>query len=66
MQYTICNVPGTLDKALRSSARERGKSLNEVTIAALARVQAFTAIAAASAIWAISPGHGAKIWGCRF
>jgi hypothetical protein len=37
MQYTIRNVPGTLDAALRRAARERGKSLNEVTIEALAR-----------------------------
>jgi hypothetical protein len=34
MQY---NVPHTLDKALRKTARERGKSLNEVVIEALAR-----------------------------
>jgi hypothetical protein len=37
MQYTIRNVPGTLDEALRRVARERGKSLNEVAIEALAR-----------------------------
>ena len=37
MQYTIRNVPRTLDEALRRVARERGKSLNEVTIEALAR-----------------------------
>ena len=37
MQYTIRNVPRTLDEALRRAARERGKSLNEVTIEALAR-----------------------------
>jgi len=37
MQYTIRNVPGTLDEALRKAARQRGKSLNEVTIEALAR-----------------------------
>lgn len=37
MQYTIRNVPDVLDKALRRSARERGKSLNEVTVEALAR-----------------------------
>lgn len=37
MQYTIRNVPGTLDDALRRAARERGKSLNEVAIEALAR-----------------------------
>jgi hypothetical protein len=37
MQYTIRNVPGALDEALRRAARERGKSLNEVAIEALAR-----------------------------
>jgi len=37
MQYTIRNVPETLDDALRRAARERGKSLNEVAIEALAR-----------------------------
>lgn len=37
MQFTIRNVPDTLDEALRRAARERGKSLNEVAIEALAR-----------------------------
>jgi plasmid stability protein len=37
MQYTIRNVPDYLVAALRVSARERGKSLNEVAIEALAR-----------------------------
>jgi len=37
MQYTIRNVPDYLDDALRGSAREQGKSLNEVAIEALAR-----------------------------
>jgi len=37
MQYTIRNVPETVDDALRRVARERGKSLNEVLIEALAR-----------------------------
>jgi plasmid stability protein len=37
MQYSIRNVPDTLDAALRRAARERGKSLNEVAIEALAR-----------------------------
>jgi len=37
MQYTIRNVPVTLDKTLRRVARERGRSLNEVAIEALAR-----------------------------
>ena len=37
MQYTIRNIPNILDAALRRVARERGKSLNEVAIEALAR-----------------------------
>ena len=37
MQYTIRNVPEALDEALRRTARERGESLNEVAIEALAR-----------------------------
>ncbi len=37
MQYTIRNVPDYLDAALRVSAREQGKSLNEAAIEALAR-----------------------------
>jgi len=37
MQYTIRKVPDTLDSALRRRAREQGKSLNEVAIAALVR-----------------------------
>jgi len=37
MQYSIRNVPGALDAALRRAAREQGKSLNEVAIEALAR-----------------------------
>jgi len=37
MQYTIRNIPDRLDAALRRSAREQGKSLNEVAIEALAR-----------------------------
>lgn len=37
MQYTIRNVPHQLDAALRRKAREQCKSLNEVTIEALAR-----------------------------
>lgn len=43
MQYTIRNVPGTLDEALRRAAREQGKSLNEVAIEALARGAGVTA-----------------------
>ena len=37
MQYTIRNVPNTLDEALRRAAREQDKSLDEVAIEALAR-----------------------------
>jgi hypothetical protein len=37
MQYTIRNVPDYLDAALRSAAREQGKSLNEAMLEALAR-----------------------------
>jgi len=37
MQYTIRNVPETLDAALRRAAHTQGKSLNEVAIEALAR-----------------------------
>jgi plasmid stability protein len=37
MQYTIRNVPDALDEALRRAARVQGKSLNEITIEALAR-----------------------------
>ncbi|MFZ0394581.1 MAG: hypothetical protein WBX09_14315 [Terracidiphilus sp.] len=37
MQYTIRNVPEYLDAALRGSAREQGKSLNDVAIEALTR-----------------------------
>jgi len=37
MQYTIRKIPQPIDAALRRRAREQGKSLNEVTIEALAR-----------------------------
>jgi plasmid stability protein len=37
MQYTIRNVPETVDEALRRTARAKGKSLNEVAIEALAQ-----------------------------
>jgi plasmid stability protein len=37
MQYTIRNVPESLDAALRELARQKGKSLNEVAVEALAR-----------------------------
>jgi hypothetical protein len=37
MQYTIRNVPDLVDEVLRRSAREQGKSLNDVAIEALVR-----------------------------
>lgn len=37
MQYTIRNVPEYLDAALRGTARELGRSLNEVAVQALVR-----------------------------
>jgi len=37
MQYTVRNVPKRLDAAVRRTAREQGKSLNEVIIEALTR-----------------------------
>ena len=37
MQYTVRNIPALLDKALRRAARERGASLNDVALDALAR-----------------------------
>jgi plasmid stability protein len=37
MQYTLRNVPDSLDEALRRTAREQGKSLNDVAIETLAR-----------------------------
>ncbi len=37
MQYTLRNVPANLDRALRRLARREGRSLNEVTLAALSR-----------------------------
>lgn len=37
VQYTIRNVPNALDELLRRAAQTQGKSLNEVTIEALAR-----------------------------
>lgn len=43
MQYTIRNVPNTLDEALRRAAHEQGKSLNEVAIETLARGAGITA-----------------------
>jgi hypothetical protein len=37
MQYTIRNIPDYLDAALRASAREQGKSLNEVAVETMVR-----------------------------
>jgi plasmid stability protein len=37
MRYTIRNIPNCLDATLRRRAREQGKSLNKVTVEALAR-----------------------------
>lgn len=37
MQYTIRNVPETVDSALRKAAQIQGKSLNEIAIEALTR-----------------------------
>jgi hypothetical protein len=42
MQYTIRNVPTPVDAALRHSARQQGKSLNEVAVEALARGSGLT------------------------
>ena len=42
MQYTIRNIPQTLDRALRDRARVEGKSLNQVTLQALARGAGFS------------------------
>ncbi len=36
MQYTVRGISEALDKVIRRRAREKGKSLNEVTIEALA------------------------------
>lgn len=37
MQYTLRNVPRHVDRALRETAREQHKSLNQVAIEVLAR-----------------------------
>lgn len=36
MQYTVRGIPESLDKAIRRRARAEGRSLNEVTVEALA------------------------------
>ena len=46
MQYTVRNVTNTLDAVLRRSAREQGKSLNEVAIEAMSRGAGLTGRAA--------------------
>jgi plasmid stability protein len=35
MQYTLRNIPPQLDEALRTRAREQGKSLNEIALETL-------------------------------
>ena len=37
MQYTIRNIPPELDSVLRSEAKKKDKSLNQVTVEALMR-----------------------------
>jgi len=37
MQYTLRNIPGTLDCVLRERAQSQGKSLNQTALEALAR-----------------------------
>jgi len=37
MQYTVRNVPASIDALLRRRARAEGRSLNEVTLDALTR-----------------------------
>ncbi len=37
MQYTLRKVPPGIDRALRRIARQEGRSLNDVTLAALRR-----------------------------
>ena len=36
MQYTVRNIPKKVDQVLRKRAKEQGKSLNDVTVEALA------------------------------
>ena len=42
MQYTIRNIPKTLDAMLRDRAKKEGKSLNEMVIQSLARAMGFS------------------------
>jgi hypothetical protein len=35
MQYTVRDIPKTLDRALRARAKQQGKSLNQVTLETL-------------------------------
>jgi hypothetical protein len=45
MQYTLRNIPDSLDAALRAKARAAGKSLNEIAVEALARGLGFAGAA---------------------
>ena len=47
MQYTIRNIPKSLDNELRRRARLEGRSLNEVTLEALTRALGLGAAAIA-------------------
>jgi plasmid stability protein len=42
MQYTLRNIPETLDAALRERARASGKSLNQAAVEALCRGLGFS------------------------
>lgn len=42
MQYTLRNIPPTLDRALRDKARRDGRSLNEVAVEALGLAMGLT------------------------
>jgi hypothetical protein len=46
MQYTLRNIPRSLDRALRERARREGKSLNAVTLPALLRALGLAGAAA--------------------
>jgi hypothetical protein len=47
MQYTIRNIPRRVDQILRKRAREQRKSLNDVTVEALAAATGVNATPAA-------------------
>lgn len=68
MQYTLRNIPTALDRALRERARQQGKSLNQVAVAALARAVGLseTAVRARSlrelvGIWKDDPDFDAAL-----